>query len=191
MCPITPSSTNGAVTHKHEAAQRITKLLHGGQEPGSTPKRSLLWKGSVEELLGFGVQDIPTEESWWLARIHSEDLFDVVNSLSKILAPSPETPYASEARIWTHDYRFKLANGQFLLISERSIVDRDESGNVLCMTSTIFDAEKRKIERKAHREFLDSRNQFALIANNTPSGIWMMDPQGKPIYTRHTRVMLT
>ncbi|KAI4723603.1 hypothetical protein E4T48_00123 [Aureobasidium sp. EXF-10727] len=190
MCPTTPS-THGAVTHKHEAAQRITRLLPDGQGPGSTLKRSLQWKGSVEELLGFRVEDLPAEESWWLARIHPEDLFDVVNSLSKILAPAPEAPYAAEARIWTHDYRFKHADGHFLLISERSFVDRDESGNVLRMASTIFDAEKRRIERKAHREFLDSRNQFALIANNTPSGIWMMDPQGYTTYMNNAAESIT
>jgi hypothetical protein len=69
------------------------------------------------------------------------------------------------------------------LISERSFVDRDESGNVLTMTSSIFNTEKRRIERKQHREFLDSRNQFALIANNTPSGIWMMDQFGMTTYS--------
>jgi PAS domain S-box-containing protein len=181
-------TTDDATTHRHEAAQRITKLSTDGQ---ATPKRSLLWKGSVEELLGFHAKDIPSDEGWWLARIHPEDLFDVVNSLSRILAPAPEKPYAAEARIWAHDYRFKHANGEFLLISERSIVDRDESGNVLSMTSSIFDAEKRRIERKAHREFLDSRNQFALIANNTPSGIWMMDNAGMTTYMNHAAESIT
>ncbi|KAG9848466.1 hypothetical protein KCU98_g8989, partial [Aureobasidium melanogenum] len=192
MCPAAAPSTDDAVVHKREAAQRITRLLPGGQDPAdSIPKRSLEWKGSVEELLGFRIENIPTEESWWLARIHPEDLFDVVNSLSRILAPAPDKPYASEARIWAQNYRFKHADGQFLLISERSIVDRDESGNVLSMTSTIFDAEKRRIERKAHREFLDSRNQFALIANNTPSGIWMMDPQGYTTYMNNAAESIT
>jgi PAS domain S-box-containing protein len=181
-------TTDDATTHRHEAAQRITKLSTDGQ---ATPKRSLLWKGSVEELLGFHAKDIPTDEGWWLARIHPEDLFDVVNSLSRILAPAPKKPYAAEARIWAHDYRFKHANGEFLLISERSIVDRDESGNVLSMTSSIFDSEKRRIERKAHREFLDSRNQFALIANNTPSGIWMMDNAGMTTYMNHAAESIT
>jgi hypothetical protein len=175
-------TNHAAATHRHEAAQRITKLSSDGQ---GIPKRSLLWKGSIEELLGFHAKDIPSEESWWLARIHPEDLFDVVNSLSKILAPAPDKPYAAGARIWAHDYRFKHANGNFLLISERSFVDRDESGNVLSMTSSIFDTEKRRIERKAHREFLDSRNQFALIANNTPSGIWMMDQFGMTTYSKY------
>ncbi|KEQ75494.1 hypothetical protein M436DRAFT_79902 [Aureobasidium namibiae CBS 147.97] len=59
------------------------------------------------------------------------------------------------------------------------------------MTSTIFDAEKRRIERKAHREFLDSRNQFALIANNTPSGIWMMDHMGRTTYMNHAAESIT
>jgi PAS domain S-box-containing protein len=179
---------DAAATHRHEAAQRITKLSTDGQ---ATPKRSLLWKGSVEELLGFHAKDIPSDEGWWLARIHPEDLFDVVNSLSRILAPAPDKPYAAKARIWAHDYRFKHANGEFLLISERSIVDRDESGNVLSMTSSIFDSEKRRIERKAHREFLDSRNQFALIANNTPSGIWMMDNAGMTTYMNHAAESIT
>ena len=187
MCLSIPGN-DAVAAHKREAAQRITKLSLDSQ---GTPKRSLQWKGSVEELLGFDANDIPSEESWWLARIHSEDLFDVVNSLSKILAPAPDKPYASEARIWAHDYRFKHANGEFLVISERSIVDRDKSGNVLSMTSTIFDAEKRRIERKAHREFLDSRNQFALIANNTPSGIWMMDHQGLTTYMNHAAESIT
>lgn len=189
MC-ATISSTE-TVVHKREAAQRITRLIPDANKPNATPKRLLIWKGSVEELLGYRTEEIPTAESWWLARIHPDDIFDVVDSLSKILAPAPERPYASEARIWAHNYRFKHANGQFLLVSERSIVDRGEAGNVLSMTSTIFDAEKRRIERKAHREFLDSRDQFKLIANNTPSGIWMMDPQGYTTYMNNAAETIT
>ncbi|THY63725.1 hypothetical protein D6C98_01031 [Aureobasidium pullulans] len=189
MC-ATISSTE-TVVHKREAAQRITRLIPDANKPDATPKRLLIWKGSVEELLGYRTEEIPTAESWWLARIHPDDIFDVVDSLSKILAPAPERPYASEARIWAHNYRFKHANGQFLLVSERSIVDRGEAGNVLSMTSTIFDAEKRRIERKAHREFLDSRDQFKLIANNTPSGIWMMDPQGYTTYMNNAAETIT
>ncbi|KAI5272701.1 hypothetical protein E4T47_04001 [Aureobasidium subglaciale] len=175
MCLATSSPGDGVVVHKHEAAERITRITSNSDGCKSTSERSLTWRGSVEELLGFRVEEIPTSESWWLTKIHPDDLFDVVNSLSRILAPAPDRPYASEARIWAHNYRLRHANGHFLLVSERSIVDRDEGGNVLSMTSTIFDAEKRRVERKAHREFLDSRNQFALISNNTPSGIWMME----------------
>jgi PAS domain-containing protein len=176
MSSRVPTSTETVGLHTHAAAQRITTLSpNTDKDINSTPKRTLAWKGTVEHLLGFPVDDIPTTESWWLARIHPDDLLDVVTSLSKILAPAPERPYASEARIWAHNYRFRHAGGEYLLVAERSTVDRDEGGNVLSMTSTIFDAEKRRVERKAHREFLDERNQFALVANNTPSGIWMME----------------
>ncbi|KAI5205840.1 hypothetical protein E4T39_02891 [Aureobasidium subglaciale] len=191
MCLAIPSPGDGVVVQKHEAAKRITNIKSNSDGSNSTPARSLTWRGSVEELLGFRVEEIPTSESWWLTKIHPDDLFDVVNSLSRILAPAPDKPYASEARIWAHNYRFRHANGQFLLISERSIIDRDEGGNALSMTSTIFDAEKRRVERKAHREFLDSRNQFALISNNTPSGIWMMDPHGYTTYMNKAAESIT
>lgn len=189
MDPSVSSAVEPIGLFKRKAAQRITIL--SPTEPGLSPKRTLVWKGDVKDLLGFDAEHIDSSEAWWLNRIHPDDLFDVVSSLSKILAPAPERPYASDARIWSHDFRFKHANGHYLLVSERSIVDRDGDGNVLSMTSTIFDAEKRRIERKAHREFLDSRNQFALIANNTPSGIWMMDPQGYTTYLNQAAEQIT
>lgn len=175
MCPPTPPSTDSVELGRQQAAQRITILSPNPDDVNSPPQRRLVWRGGVEQLIGFSPDNIDSSEAWWLNRIHADDLLDVVTSLSKILAPAPERPYASEARIWAQNYRFRHANGHYFLISERSVLDRDGSGNVLKMTSTVFDTEKRANERKAHREFLESRNQFALIANNTPSGIWMME----------------
>ena len=175
MCLPTPALTDPVGLDRQEAAQRITFLSPNTDDDNLPPKRELAWRGGVEQLIGFSPENIDSSEAWWLDRIHAEDLLDVVTSLSRILAPAPERPYASDARIWAQNYRFRHANGHYLLVSERSVLDRDGHGNVFRMTSTVFDTEKRDLERKAHREFLDSRNQFALIANNTPSGIWMME----------------
>jgi hypothetical protein len=45
------------------------------------------------------------------------------------------------------------------------------------LESVIYDKEARRNERDAHAKVFKTQDHLALIAANTPSGIYMMDPQ--------------
>ncbi len=161
---------------------RIVRLLPRDsiQRPRSaTPYQDqiITWTGPIQTLFGYSLSDVEGTEHWWLDRIHPEDCVVVLESLTKHLISAPDKPFAAKSRICGLDYRFKHANGTYILISDRIITTRDKDGNAVCFEGVVFDKEARRNERDEHTKLLESQNLLALVANNTPSGIFMMDPQ--------------
>ncbi|MCJ1399035.1 hypothetical protein MMC11_002237 [Xylographa trunciseda] len=140
-------------------------------------KQVVTWKGPIQALFGYSFHDVEETEDWWLDRIHPEDRNDVLQSLALHLLPAPERPFAANSRIWGPDYRFRHADGRYILISDRTITTRDQHGNAIMFESVVFDKEARRNERAYHAKTLNSQDRLALVTNNTPSGIFMMDPQ--------------
>ena len=157
----------------------------GIQRPrSSTPyqKQIVSWTGPLQELSGYTLNDVEGTEDWWLDKIHPDDCENVRRSLAQLLIPALERPFAAESRIWGLDYRFKHANGTYFLISDRATTVRDERGNAVCLESVIFDKEARRNQRDDFAKSFESQNHLAIVASNTPSGIFMMDPQGYCIF---------
>lgn len=166
-----------AGSRKPEVTRTIRNITDGTDGP-----RTISWSGPTASLFGFSLNEIENSESWWLDRIHPDDRLNISSSLSKQLERVVGNPHASESRIWGCDYHFEHRDGHYILVSDRTIVTRDDDGEVMTMVSVVTDKEKRIVERREHAQVLNSRNQLAMIANNTPSGIFMMDPQGYTTY---------
>jgi PAS domain S-box-containing protein len=166
----------------------------GVDRPNSiTPylEQTITWSGPTEQLLGYSLPEIANTEDWWLANIHSEDRKGVVQSLSSHLQPAPVCPYAAEARLWSCDYRFRHAKGTYVLISDNCITTRDQHGDVVSLQCILYDKYARRKAREEHARLLDSKNHLSLVANNTPSGIYMMDPQGYCIFMNKSAERIT
>lgn len=148
----------------------------------TSDQHAVHWSGPTAALFGYRIEDIENTGSWWLSRIHPDDRLRISSELRDHLAPVSGNPYDSESRIWGCDYRFKHAQGHYFTVADRSIVTRDDAGNVMTVTSILSDKEKRSVERKEYEELHNSQNHLAVIADNTPSGIFMMDPQGYTTY---------
>ena len=158
----------------------------GIHRPNSvTPSRNQLvsWTGPIEKLLGYTAEELESTEDWWLDRIHVEDREYVVQSLAKHLKTALGSPFAAEARLWSSEYRFRHVDGTYILISDNSVTARDEQGDAISMQSILYDKHARQKARQDHGRLLESQNHLALVANNTPSGIYMMDPQVRALFT--------
>lgn len=182
-----PTRTNpGAYgTRKPEVTRTITvtaRDTEGADFNVNGFSRAIVWSGPTDTLFGHDLEEIEDNEYWWTSRIHENDRSRVATSFSEQLLARPGNPYDAESRIWGCDYHFRHANGQYFLVCDRSIITRDEQGNVQTIVSVISDKKKRKIERTAREQLLKSQNHLAIIADNTPSGIFMMDPQGYTTY---------
>jgi PAS domain-containing protein len=158
--------------------------IHRTRSATPYQEQIVVWNGPIQELFDYSVEDVETTEEWWLDRIHSEDRDNVLESLAQHLIPAPGGPFAAESRIWGHDYRFRHAQGYYILVSDRAITTRDKHGNALCFESVIFDKHVRRHERETHAKLFESQDHLALIANNTPSGIYMLDPQVRALQPR-------
>ncbi|MCJ1390449.1 hypothetical protein MMC18_003308 [Xylographa bjoerkii] len=154
-------------------------------------KQTVVWKGPIQALFGYSFHDVEGTEDWWLDKLHPEDRDSVLESLTRHLLAAPERPFAADSRIWGPDYRFRHADGRYILVSDRTITTRDQYGNAMMFESVVFDKEARRNERENHARNLKSQDRLALVANNTPSGIFMMDPQGYCIFMNSAAEQIT
>ena len=162
-----------------------------GRSATPCQKQIVTWDGPIQALFGYSLDDVEQTEEWWLNKIHSEDCDNVLESLTRHLVAAPENPFAAESRIWGMDYRFRHAEGRYILVSDRTITTRDQHGNAVLCESVVFDKEARRNEREVHAKHLKSQNLLALVADNTPSGIFMMDPQGYCIFMNSAAEQIT
>lgn len=159
----------------------------------ATPsKRQIIrWTGPTDELFQIKLNDVGCSEEWWLDHIHPDDRDRVSTSLDTHLARHSTNSYDADSRMWQADYRFRRADGTYVLISDRTITARSEDGRVISFTSVLYDSIERKASRQAHLEKLRSEDYLAIVAKNTPSGIFMMDPQGYATYMNDAAEQIT
>lgn len=150
----------------------VDKTIRGGCTPSQ--QQTISWSGPVDELLGYSLDDIECTEEWWSNQIHPDDRPRVLGSLTAHLVPTPANHHNADARMWGENYRIRHADGHYVLVSDRSITTRDEAGIPFSFVSVIFDKRKRETQRKEYAELINSQNHLATIADNTPSGIYMM-----------------
>ena len=177
--------------HARKAGTEVTRTVHltpvsDLSTPSSTVTpdytQHVVWDGPTHELLGYSLQSIPSTEAWWLNNIHPEDVARVSRSLRNHLVPAPDNPYAASSRIWSADYRLRHANGSFVLVSDQTITSRAANGIAKSFRSVNLHKERHKRQRQMYEKRLITENHLAIIANNTPSGIFMMDPYGYATY---------
>lgn len=180
---------NPEVTRTVELSNKDKHHPVNGVAP-AWPRRTE-WTGPTEELFGFSLEEIENTEDWWIQRIHPDDREAVRHSTDELLVSAPKNPYAAESRISAQEYRFKHANGDYMLLSDRTIVNRDSKGEADRLESVVFDKEKRKKQRESFAKIFEAQNHLALIANNTQAGIFMMDPRGYCIYMNSVAEKIT
>jgi len=145
---------------------------------GNARRQTIEWTGPSEALVGYTLEELKEEEEWLLGQIHAEDVGHVIEAFVQHLAPFPQNKQCSEARLWSVDYRFRRKDGSYILISERGITARDDEGYVASMNVVMFDKNLQRTQRMAHKTDLESRNYLKVVAENTPSGIFLMDSMG-------------
>jgi len=145
------------------------------QRQGGTP--TITWSGPSQQICGYHLGQIDETEEWWLDHIHHDDVQEVLSSYRQLLKPYPASPHCSEARLWSADYRFRRRDGTYLSVSERGTTVRNEQGCVIKLTSVMIDKILQTERRQAHKRNLERQNYLAIVAENTPSGIYLMDNQ--------------
>jgi PAS domain S-box-containing protein len=104
--------------------------------------------GGAEQVLGFGVDEVPPSASWWIARIHPDDLAYVLESARPHLEGG--------ANEYTHEYRFKHKAGHYVHISDHGRVARNESGRPIRLLGGITDITDRvQLEQDRERLLAD------------------------------------
>jgi PAS domain S-box-containing protein len=109
---------------------------------------------------GYGRPDLIQPISWWSDKIHPDDY--------SIAAWSIQEAIRARQRYWTSEYRFRKADGTYVLVLDRGILQSDENDNPLRMIGSIVDLTTRRAAE-------DERNQLFRLSSDC---ILFLDPGG-------------
>lgn len=174
--PPTTEVSTSQHSYKSSRKPELTRIaIFEPQDQGTRP--TISWVGPSQQICGYTLEEIEDTEEWWLDHIHPDNVQEVLSKYRQLFQAFPSSPHCSEARLWSADYRFRRRDGTYLLVSERGTTIRNEQGHVVKLTSVIIDNVLQKKRRQAHKKDLEQQNYLAMVAENTPSGIYLMDNQ--------------
>ncbi|SMH30094.1 bifunctional diguanylate cyclase/phosphodiesterase [Mesorhizobium australicum] len=101
------------------------------------------WAGAHKKVLGYPQLQGHTDLSFWLDRIHPDDLPRVLASQSRALETG--------ADYWHEEYRFLTASGEWIDTRSRCIIVRDANGQSVRLVGSMLDITQQK---KAEAELM-------------------------------------
>jgi len=119
----------------------------------------------------FGWTDIvaePQSAAWWAERVHPDDQSRVSASFRAVV----DNPAQSR---WQDVYRFRHHDGYYAEVLDRGYVLRDPQGRAVRMIGAMQDITERK---RWEIQLATNEQQFRLLAESSPSGIWRTDLMG-------------
>src|SRR5918994_4357058 len=102
-----------------------------------------IWNGAVETMFGYPPEQ-RTSTAWWEEHIHPGDRERILASVDVVLDGGRE--------VWSEEYRFRRADGEYSTVEDRAYVVRDAEGSPTRMIGSISDITGRKLyERELRR----------------------------------------
>ncbi|KQZ73046.1 hypothetical protein ASE06_11440 [Sphingopyxis sp. Root214] len=89
------------------------------------------WGNGAVEVFGYPEASNGTAVSWWKERVHPEDLPGVEATYDRVLSNLQDS--------WSHEYRFRAAQGNFINLFSRGYVVRDEEGHAVRSIGALLD----------------------------------------------------
>lgn len=122
-----------------ERYELLSLATHDAVWEWSAEDNATYWNKGLETLFGHAL--IRTEPTWWELHIHPEDVDAVQASLRDWIA--------SSRRTWSHEYRFRCADGSYRWVVDRGLRQVDDEGNTLRLIGSIVDVhdQREQIER--------------------------------------------
>jgi len=109
---------------------------------------------------GYGKEDLQRPIQWWSDKIHPDDF--------SIAAWSIQEAIRNRQKYWTSEYRFKKADGSYVLVLDRGILQSDD-GKPIRMVGSIVDLTTRRAAE-------DERNQLFRLSVDS---MLLLDSTGK------------
>jgi PAS domain S-box-containing protein len=101
----------------------------------------MTWNEGMETLFGYAPSAIEPNVEWWRERLHPDERQRVIDS--ELTAIERGEDY------WTADYRFRRADGQYAMVTDRGVISRDDYGRAVRMLGTMADVtERRRTDEK-------------------------------------------
>jgi PAS domain S-box-containing protein len=121
------------------------------------------WNGAIEAMFGYSREEVENDAQdgmWWEERIHPEDRERVLSRINTVLEGGEE--------VWSDEYRFRRADGDYATVADRAYVVRDAQGRPVRMLGSMADITERK---RTEEELKESAGRFRSTFENAPIGM--------------------
>ena len=126
------TETNEAAEHCFALAARAT---NDAVRDWDVKTGRLDWPQGLESLLGHGPSVVAQEIGFWQRHIHPDDRARVALSIRDALAKLDR---------WSGEYRFRRADGHYVLLLERALIARDANGEAVRFVGSLMDITARR-----------------------------------------------
>lgn len=130
------AAAEAAMRKADERFQLVARATNDAVWDWDIPSSAVWWNDGFYELFGYGKHDIPLTLDFWLGRIHADDAERVGHSIEQFLA--------SDEEIWSGEYRFRRADGDYAWVHDRGYVVRSSAGVPHRMLGSMMDVTARK-----------------------------------------------
>jgi PAS domain S-box-containing protein len=96
----------------------------------------LSWPQGLDTLLGYCRSSASEEIAFWNQNVEPKDLARIVPSIADALA--------GKAEHWSDEYRFRRADGTYIVVLERAFIVRDDAGRAVRFVGSLMDVTERK-----------------------------------------------
>jgi PAS domain S-box-containing protein len=123
------------------------------------------WFGGLEEVVGFGLDEVEPDVDWWVSRIHPDDV-DRSVELGRAALEGDAAGYSME-------YRVLHREGYYITVDDRSRIVRDAHGRAVRVLGGISDITERKRVEVALGQ---SEERFRLATEALAGFVFDWDP---------------
>lgn len=122
------------------------------------------WSERIEVVFGYQPEQLGSDMSGWIERVHPDDLERVYANYKTCLN--------SEQTLWTDEYRFRRADDSYADILDRAYIIRDSAGNPVRVVGAMSDISDRKQSEAALRQ---SEERLRVALKNSPITVFNQD----------------
>ncbi|MCJ7458786.1 MAG: PAS domain-containing protein [candidate division Zixibacteria bacterium] len=117
---------------------------------------------NVRGMVGYSPEQFITNSSFWVGRIHPEDVKRILQEL----------PIIFKKGYHTYEYRFRCKNGKYIWMRDEMKLIRDDKGQPLEIIGYWTDITDRK---NTEIKMIESENRYLRLFEDSPISLWEED----------------
>jgi two-component system, cell cycle sensor histidine kinase and response regulator CckA len=121
---------------RHDHSTIVARATNDAVRDLDLATGQLSWPQGLQSLLGYESAPLTAKIGFWNERVHPEDRVRVATSIREAIS--------GETEFWSGEYRFRHADDSYLLLLERALIVRDDSGRALRLVGSLMDITARK-----------------------------------------------
>ena len=122
------------------------------------------WNETLSSAYGFKEVEVEPTGEWWIDHIHPEDRTSVSDSIHAAIDGAESA--------WSHEYRFRRADGSYAVVFDRGHIIRDATGRATRMIGAMLDLTQSRLAAAA---VATSEERLRLATDAAEVGFWDVD----------------